>query len=167
MALTVTTSRTSFWRNRAFEWGVLGVSTIALVGIFGHKMQVVRGQAELAAVKSTLGALRTALVIDHMHSVISPSHTSHSNSGKNPFDLLERQPANYLGTITNIIPLDAPTGSWVFDAVCRCVGYVPTNVGWIESPAGAQAMWFKVTGAQKPFLITPTERYVWQGLTID
>ena len=37
-----------------------------LVLVFVRQVQVLQGQAELSAIKTTLGALRTALVIEHL-----------------------------------------------------------------------------------------------------
>ena len=53
-----------FWSVRIVEWSLLAAVIVLLVLLFARQVRVIQGQGELAAVKSTLGALRTALVLD-------------------------------------------------------------------------------------------------------
>ena len=100
----------SWLTRRAMEWMLVLALVLILMGIFIRQVRVVQAQAEVAAVKSTLGALRMALVLDFVHintprggAAESPK-TTLSNSGivtsaqHNPFLRLAQVPANYLDT---------------------------------------------------------------------
>lgn len=55
-----------------------------------------------------------------------------------------------------------PAGSWVFDPLCTCVGYVPIYAQWFDSSSGDVMAWYQVSGAPGPLQLTPKEAYVWQ-----
>jgi len=52
------------------EWGVLVVCIAVVTGVLWRYGQQVRAQSERAAVQSTLGALRTALVLDYVRGML-------------------------------------------------------------------------------------------------
>ncbi|PJC16261.1 MAG: hypothetical protein CO066_02805, partial [Comamonadaceae bacterium CG_4_9_14_0_8_um_filter_60_18] len=53
------------WR-RPVEWLAMALLLLVLIGTFVHYSRFVQSQAEVAAIKSTVGALRTALVVEHL-----------------------------------------------------------------------------------------------------
>ena len=145
---------------------VTGVMVVFAM-VFSRQMQVVQGQGELAAVKSTLGALRTALVIDYVHRNVILGKSTVAVRRRNPFELLERYPVNYGGEMTFEQAQAAPAGSWVFDPVCDCVGYVPIYAQWFDSPRGDVMAWYEVSGTAGPLQLTPKQTYVWQGQVMN
>ncbi len=148
------------------EWSLLAALIVALALVFAYKVHVVRGQAELAAVKSTLGALRTAFVIDHLQRSVTPGGAVAAPQ-PNPFVLLQRRPSNYFGQWSAADAATLSGGSWVFDPYCVCVGYLPLYPEWLESPSGDTMAWYRVDGAPGPWQLTAKEAYRWQGQVLN
>ncbi|WP_114971281.1 hypothetical protein [Rhodoferax ferrireducens] len=149
------------------EWSLLAAVLVVLVLLFARHVRVIKGQGELAAVRSTLGALRTALVIGHLKKNVVIESSSVASTQRNPFDLLQRHPANYVGEMTPAQAVAAPAGSWVFDPVCACVGYLPMDPQWFDSPSGGAMAWYQLQGAPGPLQLVAKEAYVWQGLVMN
>ncbi len=152
------------------EWSVVAALILILAVVFMHKVRAVQRQAELAAVHSTLGALRTALVFQHLQ-----SQTQHASKAAvvavtqhNPFELLARRPGNYWGEVASTNALVIPPGSWVFDSKCVCMGYLPQDATEFDSASGDSMAWFHVSATAAGLLqITPREAYVWQGVVLN
>lgn len=155
------------WGRRVVEWGILVILVLVLMGVFVRQVRVVQGQAELAAVKSTLGALRTTLVISYLEQSVGPRPTRVAALQRNPFLLLKNPPANYAGEFGALQTEQVPPGNWVFDPDCSCIGYLPLYPQWLESPPQAQAAWFRVGGTQGPLQITAMDAYIWQGQVLN
>lgn len=151
------------WNGRVREWGIAVVVVLVLMGVFERHVQVVQSQGEFAAVKSTLGALRTALVLDFLQQTVNATGPNVVAQQRNPFLLLKEVPANYAGEFGALHMEAVAPGSWVFDPDCSCIGYLPLYPQGLESPAPTQAIWFKVVGASGPLQIAAMETYVWQG----
>ena len=149
------------------EWALVAVVIVLLGGMFFRQVRAVQGQGELAAIKSTLGALRTALVIDHLKRTIDAGKAAAAAPQANPFELLQRRPANYLGEMNGAQALTEPGGNWVFDPACPCVGYLPLSGQWLESRSGDSMLWFELIGAPGPVQLTAREPYLWQGNAVD
>ena len=150
------------------EWGILLVLVLVVAGVLGRQARVVQGQAERAAVISTLAALRTALVLDHLQKVVGSSDpVGVAPVQRNPFVLLGSVPPNYAGEFGALQLEQVPSGSWVFDRECSCVGYLPLDPQWLESPPNTQTTWFAVQGTAAPLQITARENYVWQGQVVN
>lgn len=149
------------------EWGIVAVTVLVIAGVFGRQVRVVQGQGELAAVQSTLGALRTAFVIDHLQQMVGAPKLRVAVPQRNPFLLLKNVPANYAGE-SAVQKLDgvAP-GSWVFDPDCGCIGYLLLYPQWLESPPDTAAVWFRVGAPPEALQITPLKAYVWQGQSLN
>ena len=159
--------KASKWGVHIVEWSVVAVLLVVMITVFGRQVQVVQGQAERGLVLSTLGALRTAFVIDHLRQATLPVASRVAFQQRNPFLLLERKPANYAGEFESS-QLDALVpGSWIFDPVCSCIGYMPKEPQWLESPPGALIAWFQISPPPGPFQITATQPYVWQGQAVN
>lgn len=155
------------WRGRWLEWSLVAAVILGLTWAYAYQLGRVRAQGELAAVKSTLGALRMALVIDYVRQKAGSNGLSVATTQRNPFELLQRRPANYLGEMSRAKAASAPAGSWVFAADCACVGYVPLHAQWFQSPSGDALAWFAVRGAPGPFEIVAQESYVLQNQLLD
>ena len=154
------------WRRMA-EWSLLVVVLVVLATVFVRQVRVMQGQRELASVKSTLGALRTALVIDHLQRKVRPDHSFVGTTQPNPFELLQRRPPNYLGEMNRESAAQVPPGSWVFDVDCVCVGYRPLDGQWFESPSGERLAQFLVIGAPGPLQLSAREAYIWQDEPVN
>ena len=155
------------WR-RTIEWALAGLVVAVLVVVFARHMRVVQGQGEFAAVKTTLGALRTALVIDYLHRHADPaSGESVVKEPRSPFDLLQYPPVNYVGVVSARQAHVVAPGSWVYDSSCPCVGYRPLGDDWFDSPSGEPMAWYLLGGAPGPLQLTARERYLWQDQVLD
>lgn len=149
------------------EWSILAVVILLLVLVFVRQVWVLKGQAELSVVKTTLGALRTAFVLDHLQNKVVSRALPVGLVQHNPFELLQRHPVNYRGEMTAAAAQTVPAGSWVFDPVCICVGYLPLHAEWFDSPSGDVMAWFRVDGEPGPLQLTAKEAYVWQGQVMN
>lgn len=149
------------------EWSLMAGVILVLALVFARKVQVVQGQSELAAVQSTLGALRTALIFEHLQKSTLGQGPSVVGTQRNPFELLGRLPANYRGEISRASASSAPPGSWLFDRDCVCVGYVPLYPKWFDSPSGNTVAWYRVSGAPGPLQLLAEEAYVWQDQALN
>jgi hypothetical protein len=137
-----------------------------------NNLRSVQGQVEKAAIKTNLGGLRMAFVIDHLAlqtASIQPASegASPASGQRNPFLLLQRMPANYAGEMPASETAALPRGSWVFDPACPCIGYRPLYPEWLSSPKGEQMLWFNVTGASPPYQLAPRMVYVWKGEVLN
>ncbi len=155
------------WSGRLVEWVIVLSVVLVLMGVFGRQVRVVQGQSELAALKTTLGALRTALVLDRLEQAVRGAGANVVVQQRNPFLLLKEIPANYAGQFGALQLERVAPGSWVFDSECSCIGYLPRYSLWLESPPDAQALWFNVVGAKGVLQIMPRQTYVWQAQTVN
>lgn len=155
------------WSGRLREWGIVVVVLLTLMAVFERHVRVVQSQGELAAVKSTLGALRTALVLDFLQQTVHTARPNVLAPQRNPFLLLKALPDNYAGEFGALHMDTVAPGRWVFDPNCSCVGYLLLYPQGLESPAPVPAIWFKVGGAPGPLQITAMETYVWQGQLLN
>ncbi len=149
------------------EWTILCGVILVLLLVFGWYVQLVQAQAERAAFRATLGALRTALVIEHLHRSVAPGQAIVVPTQQNPFKLLERPPPNYRGEAALPAMTGAEGGNWVFDPACYCVAYLALDTGGIHTPAGDALLKYRVDGAPGVLRLTPAARYVWRGEIID
>jgi len=154
--------------GRVMEWGIAALLVAIVVVVFMKYMREVQAQGEYAAVRTTLGALRTALVIDHLQRHVAPvADAVAAKPPRSPFDLLERHPANYAVVVGAGKAQGVPAGTWVFDPACPCVGYRPLDDGWLDSPSGDGMAWYQLSGAPGPLQLTAREPYRWQGQVLD
>lgn len=149
------------------EWLLMVVVISVLVVFFLHFAQQTKGQSELAAIKSTVGALRTAFVIDHVQQQVRPVSGSAAPVHTNPFELVQPRPGNYRGEMDTAKAADVPPGSWFFVPSCPCVGYRPMDDLWLNSPSSSSLIWFKVVGMPGVLQLVPQEKYLWGNNFID
>jgi len=155
-----------FLNARIVEWSLMAVLIASLTLVFLQRVRAVQRQAELASVRSTLGGLRTAFVLQHLHQAAGQGQASMVLQ-HNPFELLQRRPPNYFGE-TRGGASAVPPGNWVFDALCVCVGYLPSDSSEFSSPSGDALAWYRVEQSSAgPLQLTAKERYVWQGQLVD
>lgn len=147
------------------EWSVLALVVLGFAGVFGHYAQRVHSLAERAAVLTTLGALRTALVLGHLHTAVRDAPDAPVSA--NPFDALAQRPATYAGSVTGRDVGAVAPGQWVFDAECGCIGYKPLYLDWLQSREQLQALWFQRRGRGSTTLLVPLDRYVWHDQLVE
>lgn len=155
------------FNQRLVEWSLVALLVGALVIAFLHQVRVVQRQAEFANIRTTLGALRTALVMQHLQAQMPGQNPSVALMQRNPFDLLAQRPVNYRGVIQAKNLAMVPTGGWVFEPICGCVGYVPLDAAEFDSASGDAVAWFVVNTSALPFQLSAKEAYVWQGQVLD
>ena len=164
--------RTSYWqapgsRRSLAEWLLVALVIVVLALWFTRATRALQGQAERAAVKATLGALRTALVLDHLEKNLAAGQSSVALAQHNPFKLLQRRPLNYLGEMSAVDALAVAPGSWVFDALCDCVGYLPIDAEGFENASSERMAWYQVKGAPGPLQLVANQAYIWQGEAVN
>jgi hypothetical protein len=148
------------------EWSLLLLVILVVAGVFVRQFRYVQGQGELAAVKTTLGALRTALLLDHLKRAVEDPAALRPVQ-RNPFLLLEPVPANYAGALASAKGQGLRPGSWVFDAFCNCIGYEPLYPQALDLPSDAPALWFRVSAPPGPLQIQAMQTTLWQGQSVD
>ena len=158
----------SLGRHMVTAFMVAGVMSVLVVKSGQRDYSEVQAQVEGAAIKTNLGGLRTAFIIDylaHQVAVTPGAGPSQPMTGQqtNPFLLLHRIPSNYAGEMQAVEVRNLPPGSWLFDPACPCIAYRPLHPEWLASPSGAGVLWFDVVGAPGPLQLTPREAYVWKG----
>ena len=152
--------------RRIVEWSVMVLVVLATAGVLGREFRIVQGQGELAAIKTTLGALRTALVIDHLkNNAIDNKPVAQTE--RNPFLLLDHTPGNYAGLLAALKGQPLPQGSWVYDTYCNCIGYEPLFPRALDHTADSPTVWFRISAPPGPLQITPAQKYVWQGEVLN
>lgn len=154
--------------RRLIEWSIIAAVLISLVWALEHEVRVVRGQGEKVAVRSTLNALRAALVIDQLLGQVrgAPTATPAPTAGrmvKNPFTLLQQVPPNFAGDLAMRNIYSVPPGSWVFDPECGCVGYRVLYPQGLEPAQEADTLWFRIGIRSGNVSLIPLAEYRWFG----
>ena len=148
--------------RRVVEWGLLGAAILLLIIVFLRQARLVQDQAELATVRTTLAAMRTAAVLQHIQASAGNRGSSITRAPQNPFVALQNPPPNYLGELDVRRLPEAITG-WFFDPACRCVGYARAQTRWFPVSDGAQLLLFQVRAEPGPLQLIAMEDYLWRG----
>jgi hypothetical protein len=161
-----------FFTGRSFEWALVAAVVVTLIGFFLREFQLVQAYAERSSVKTTLGALRIAIVVEHVRTqtaglqpptAITVTSTQHS-SVASPFLLLAQQPKVSTPTETAAFESSVPQGYWVFGSTCRCVGYRPLHDQGKAASGRSGMVWFNlVRQGAGPNQLVAQEAYVWNG----
>lgn len=149
------------------EWTILALVVLVFAGVFGRYAQRVHSQAERAAVLSTLGALRTALVVGPLQQQVQAAVPAPAAHSVNPFNALERYPVTYAGLVQGRDVGAVAPGQWVFDAQCGCIGYKPLYLDWLDSREHLDALWFQRRGSGSATFLVPLDRYVWHDQVVQ
>ena len=148
--------------RRVLEWGLLGAAILLLVVVFLRQARLVQDQAELATVRTTLAAMRTAAVLQHIQASAVSSDRGVAKAQENPFTALQSPPLNYLGEL-DLRRLPEDLTGWFFDPACRCVGYARAQTRWVPASDGAQLLLFQVHRGQGPLQLLAMDNYLWRG----
>jgi hypothetical protein len=161
-----------FFTGRSFEWALVAAVLLVLIGVFLREFQKVQAYAERASVKTTLGALRIAIVVDYVQAQTAgvqpqttPTVTSAQHTAvKNPFLLLAQPPKVSTPTETAAFESSVPAGFWVFEATCRCIGYRPQHEHGRAALGRSGMVWFNlVHHGSGPNQLVAQEAYEWNG----
>lgn len=104
------------------------IIVVVLVGLLfataWWRLMPLRGDAEAAHVRTTIGTLRSALGLEVTERLVKDQagHPS-SLTGSNPMHLLASVPGNYLGAFETIDGIDIPPGTWYFHAASGQLRY--------------------------------------------
>lgn len=142
-------------------------AVLGLALLFMQQAQRVQGQAELAAIKSTLGALRMAAVQEDLRRKVSGQGGRPAAEHSNPFELLQFRPGNYLGSLDSSQALMVRSGGWWFDPKCVCVVYAPLDPQWLAGASGLPRLRFRVDVSASPMQLHAIESYSWQGQRLE
>lgn len=153
--------------SRVVEWGLLVLVLLVVALMFLRQVRLVQGQAEVAAVKTTLAALRTAMVVDHIRAQVAGAQGAVAATQRNPFFLLQSPPLNYLGEMAQEAAASAAAGSWVYAIDCACVGYLPIDAQQLFSPDGTSVVWYRVGKGPGPRQLDATQAYTLQGQRLE
>lgn len=154
--------------SRVSEWSLLLAVVVVLVLWLAQQTRALQAQGELAAVRSTLGALRTALVLGHLQAQAGASKAVELHRAQaNPFVYLARAPVNYTGERVWRDEDLLIAGAWVFDPGCVCVGYAPMHDDWFDSASGRRMAWFDVKEIAGIWQLTAREKYTWRGEVLE
>ena len=145
----------------------MAVLLLVAIGVMRQQSGALQAQAEVAAVQSTLGSLRTALVIAHLQKAVQPGQGLVADLQQNPFKILRAVPANYAGEVSRSDIVGVAPGSWVFDKECACIGYLPMRADSLEPKTEPAVLWYLVNGTPGPLQITAAESYLWLGQPVN
>jgi hypothetical protein len=140
---------------------------ILLVALyFVREFRNVQSQGEIAAVKTTLGALRTSLILDHLKAAVVGKEKNLPPQ-TNPFLLMAPVPANYAGVLSENSGKVLRPGSWVYDAYCRCIGYEPLYPYGLNTGDNNGGLWFQISPPPGPLKIAAMHAYRWQDEAVE
>lgn len=153
--------------RRLVEWSLLVIFVLVVVTLFLRQTRVVHSQAELAAVKTTIAALRTAMALHELEIQVARQASLVAGQQRNPFTFLQRKPLNYMGEMDLTAAEKSAPGSWIFDPGCGCVGYLPIDPQWAFGSNGGKLIWLRVSAPNEPPQLRSLQAYEWRGQTLD
>lgn len=108
-----------------FEFAVSMVILLVLTAVMLSRVAIYQAEAEQVEVEQLIGTLRVALRMRAENPMEKPSRAElRQLADNNPFDLLERKPANYFGEYYSAETEKIPAGNWVFDRRDKCLIYL-------------------------------------------
>ena len=151
--------------KRLFEQAVLVLLLLLIVWVFLEKARDVRSAAELSAVQSNLGAMRSAIMIDRINRAAKFGQAVQPLR-MNPFLLLARPPTNYLGemTLEDAVGGELKPGFWFFDKASFTIGYRVEDSRQFFSRSGGKILLFRPATQE---LLSASEAYVWRGVVVN
>ena len=110
------------------EFAVTVLVAAALSAFLLHRFDVYREQAEMAATRQLVAALRTALQTRAAQLEASGQGDAlHSLAQDNPMNWLAHKPGNYLGEFAALNPEQIGRSGWVFDVRDKSLVYLLSN----------------------------------------
>jgi type II secretory pathway pseudopilin PulG len=135
------------------EFAVTVLVAAAVSAFLLNRFDFYREQAEMAATRQLVGALRTALELRTAQARAKGEAAAlHALAEDNPMNWLAEKPGNYLGEFDALDPRKIGRTGWVFDARDKSLVYLLPNAESF-SFGSARLLRFKVE-----FLRTPEQR---------
>ena len=160
-------SPAAFWNSRQFEWSLVLAVLLCVGGFAARQYRQLEGLGEYGAIQSTLGNMRTALLLDYLQRLAANRPPAAPGREQNPFVLLSMSVGSYAGVVPMSQQTEVAPGSWMFDERCVCVGYRPLHPQWLEPIPGPAALWFRLTTRGGLVQVTAMQHYRWQSQPID
>lgn len=145
----------------------MAVLLLVLTLTFVHYSRAVREQAEVAAFKATVGALRTALVVDHLRQQVVSAREPGVRPDLNPFTRLSQPPSNYAGSVLRVHSRTVAPGTWIYAPDCQCVGYRPQDDASLSGLADDPLIWLALSRISGVLQLVPREKYLWYNELLD
>lgn len=138
-------------RNRQTGFSLLElvlviILVVALYALAIDRILPLRGDAEAAAVATTVGTLRSAMGMEVAARIVHRGLDEIASlAGANPMRLLAETPDNYLGEIDGVQPAQLPAGHWYFDRATGELVYLVRYAEYFRTDLpGVPRMVFKV-----------------------
>ena len=132
------------------EFAVTVLVAAAVSAFLLNRFDFYREQAEMAATRQLVGALRTALHVRAAQlQAKGQVEALHTLAQDNPMNWLERKPDNYLGEFEAFNPQEIGRSGWVFDARDKSLVYLLPNAETF-SFGTARLLRFKVEFSRAP-----------------
>lgn len=109
------------------EFGVVAVILGIVAAILLNRFAFYQEMAEKANMEYMANTLKTALIIERGVQLAGGREDPGLLGQKNPFDWLEKKPANYLGVFRNPDIRTLATGNWFYDESSRELVYLVRN----------------------------------------
>lgn len=132
------------------EFAVTLLVAAAVSAFLLNRFDFYREQAEMAATRQLVGALRTALQVRSAQLQAQGQHDAlRTLAQDNPMNWLDRKPDNYLGEFEAPNPQKIGRSGWVFDARDKSLVYLLPNAETF-SFGTARLLRFKVEFSRAP-----------------
>jgi len=132
------------------EFAVTLLVAAAVSAFLLNRFDFYREQAEMAATRQLVGALRTALQVRSAQLQAQGQHDAlRTLAQDNPMNWLDRKPDNYLGEFEALNPQKIGRSGWVFDARDKSLVYLLPNAETF-SFGTARLLRFKVEFSRAP-----------------
>lgn len=105
---------------------VIAITLVVLLYVtMLEKLLPLRGDAEVAAVATVVGTMRSALGLEVADRLVDGGFGSIGHlKDSNPMTLLAEIPENYLGEVAGVDPANLPAGHWYFDSASHELVYL-------------------------------------------
>jgi hypothetical protein len=122
------------WMLRLFEWALLAIIILLLLGFFLRRIEKLQAEAERLNVKAAIENLRTTVLLASI--VQNPKRKVYP--GGNPVNLLAAETGltipGYVGELTNQEAGKVAPGHWYFDRDQGALTYLIGNTANFNSP---------------------------------
>ena len=145
------------------EWSIVAFLAVAMLAALSRQLVIVHGKSEYAAAQYTLGVLRTSMVVEHLRRIVRNEATASTQPPQNPFELLERLPENFVGSVAIANAHTVAPGNWFFDPQCGCIAYRIVYPQWLTEPTDTEVIVFRVEQRDNIPMLVPMHTYVWHG----
>ena len=126
---------------------VIAITLVVLLYVtMLEKLLPLRGDAEAAAVATTVGTIRSALGLEVAARLVDGDLASIEGlKDRNPMTLLAEIPDNYLGEVAGVDPANLPSGHWYYDSAAHQLVYLVRHRDYFRTELpGVPRMVFRI-----------------------